>query len=384
LRRRTGETRFPWIASNLTDTATGARPTWLAPYQIIDTAGLRIAVLGYLAPETKLVQPAERTAGLRFGEGELALHEVLGEVRAARPALTVLLADAGAACDSVTCEGEVLRLAEQLGGSGVDLIVAGRSPRSFETRVAGIAIVGPGGPGAVAVADLVRTPAGGREVRVRVEPVAAGPPRTGSPVAGVLQSVNRLADSMERRVVARLKRPLDRAGSQFALGALLAEARRNAARADLGLVRNASIRSGLPAGAVTWAALRTVEPAGAALVQVTLTGTQLRELAERVVGDSGAPSAHLAGAEVRYDPRAARGRRTRRVELAGERKLGPQESYTLVTDDATAGGAGGLLPGGLAAVRLGLTDVEATAAYLRRLPQPVEPGPAVAFQSTRR
>lgn len=383
LRQRTGETRFPWIASNLIDTATGRRPTWLAPYRMIDTAGIRIAVLGYVAPETKLVQPAERTAGLRFGEGELALHEALTEVRAARPGLTVLLADAGATCDSVTCVGEVVRLAEQLGGSGVDLIIAGRSPRPFQTRVAGIAIVAPGGPGAVAVADLVKTPAGGREIRVRAEPVAAGPARPGSELAGVLRSLGQLADSMERRVVARLKRPLDRAGPQFALGALLAEARRNAGRADLGLVRNASIRSGLPAGVVTWATLRTVEPAGAALVEVTLTGAQLRDLAERVVGDSTVPSAHLAGAEVRYDPRAPRGRRTRRVELAGERKLRPGESYTLVTDDATAAGAGGLLPDGLAAVRLGLTEVEATAAYLRRLPQPVEASAAVAFQSTR-
>jgi hypothetical protein len=71
------------------------------------------------------------------------------------------------------------------------------------------------------------------------------------------------------------------------------------------------------------------------------------------------------------------------VELAGERKLKPEEAYTLVTDDATAAGVGGLLPQGLAAVRLGLIDVEAAAAYLRRLPQPIEPGPAVAFQSTR-
>ena len=56
---------------------------------------------------------------------------------------------------------------------------------------------------------------------------------------------------------------------------------------------------------------------------------------------------------------------------------------TLVTDAATASGVGRFCPAAARAYRLGLEDVEAVAAYLRRLPQPVELGPSVAFQSTR-
>ena len=94
---------------------------------------------------------------------------------------------------------------------------------------------------------------------------------------------------------------------------------------------------------------------------------------------------HLAGAQVRYDPRAPAGRRVKSVTLAGQRKLRPRASYTLATDDSTAGGAGGFaLLAGRPAERLGLLDVEAVAAYLRRLPQPVEVESPIAFQSTRR
>jgi len=184
-------------------------------------------------------------------------------------------------------------------------------------------------------------------------------------------------------VVARLKSPLDRGGRQDAVGAMVAAARRNAGRADLGLVRGGSIRGGLAAGPVTLAGLRAVEPAGEPLVLLQLGGKELRDLLERTLTDSAGPSVHLAGAVVRYDPRSAPGRRIRSVALAGGRKLESDGSYTMVTDAATASGAGGILPGGRSSERLGLQDVEAAATYLRRLPQPVELGPSVAFQSTR-
>ena len=53
---------------------------------------------------------------------------------------------------------------------------------------------------------------------------------------------------MLTRPLAELKRPLVRAGAQFPLGSLIAEARRNALRTDLGLVRTESIRADLPSG----------------------------------------------------------------------------------------------------------------------------------------
>jgi len=166
---------------------------------------------------------------------------------------------------------------------------------------------------------------------------------------------------------------------------VLAEARRNLARADLGLVRNASIRADLPAGAVTLARLREVEPAGSDLVRLTLTGAQVQSLLERVLDADDAPTVHLAGGQVRYDPRAPAGRRVKEVTLAGGRKVRPRDSYTLATDDSTAAGAGGYtMLTARPTERVGLLDVEAAAAYLRRLPQPVEVEASTAFRPTRR
>ena len=383
--KRIGESRHPWLAANVFDSATGRRPPWLAPYRILDTANLRIAVLGYLTPDTKVQQPPERTAGLRFGAGELGLHGALGEVRAAKPSLTILVAHAGGRCEELRCEGELVRLAEELRGSGVDLILGGDGAHPVETRIGGVPVVSPAGPGSLAVGDLVRTPAGGLELRTRIARLEPGPAPRGTPLAAALDTFARRRDSLARRPQALLKRPLTRGGSQHALGGVIAEARRNLARADFGLVRDASIRADLPAGQVTLARLRAIEPAGADLVRVTLTGTQVQALLEHALREGEPDAVHFAGGRARYDPRAPAGRRVREVALAGGRKLEPRERYTLATDGATAAGAGGFaMLAGNPVERVGLLDVEAVAAYLRRLPQPVELEASSAFRSTRR
>ena len=384
LKQRLSESGYPWLAANVQDSATGRRPDWLVPWRMVETGGVSIAVIGYITPDTKRSLPADRTRGLRFGEGELALHDVLGEVAARRPAATILLAHAGGACDAAACTGEIVRLAEQLGGRGVSLIVAGHTHQPMTTRVAGIPILEAGAGGStVGVADLVKTPAGGLEVRIGVVPVDSTRAGGDAPFRAALEAYRRRSDSLMSRPLAEMKRPLTRSGEQSPLGALLAEARRNALRTDLGLIRGESIRADLPAGPVTYARLSAVEPGRSDLVRLTVTGAQLTAALERALAGTG-PTVFLAGAQVRYDPRATPGRRVRGVVLQGGRKLRPAGEYTLATDDATAAGAGGLTP--LADVtneRAGLIDVEAVAAFLRRLPQPVEASRAVAFVSTR-
>ena len=128
-----------------------------------------------------------------------------------------------------------------------------------------------------------------------------------------------------------------------------------------------------------------MEPGGADLLRLTLTGAELRDLAEQSLGPDGTPRISLAGATVRYDPKARAGRRVKSIVLAGGRKFRPGDAYTLIADEASVLGEGGLrVLGGRRAERLGLIDIEAVARFLRRLPQPVEFQGGPAFLSTRR
>jgi 2',3'-cyclic-nucleotide 2'-phosphodiesterase (5'-nucleotidase family) len=385
LRARMGESPYPWLAANVVDSAGGRRPDWIVPYRMLEAGGLSVAVIGYLTPETKHTLPPDRTRGLRIGEGELALHEVLGEVAARKPAATILLAHAGGSCDSVVCTGEIVRLAEELAGSGVGLIMAGHTHRVMTTRVGRIPILETGSGGRlVGVADLVRTPAGGVEFRVGVTPVDSTRAGGGPELRAALDGYARRSDSLMSRPITELKRPLVRTGREFPLGGLVAEARRNALRADVGLVRTETLKADLPAGPVGYTRLSAVEPDREDLVRVTLSAGQFTALLEQALAGDG-PTVQLAGAQVRYDPAAPVGRRVRKVSLQGGRRLKRDDEVVLATDLPTVTGTGGLTAlRGLVYQREGLLDVEAVAALLRRLPAPVEVAHVPAFVSTRR
>ena len=384
LRRRISEARFHWLAANVFDSATGRRPDWAVPYRVLEGGGLKVAVVGYITADAKSSLKADLTRGLRFGEGALAIHDVLAEVRALRPDVTILLAHAGAECDGPVCTGEVIRLADAVESRTLDLVVAGHTHRPVDTRVAGISIIEAEGEGSLAVADVVRTSAGGREVRTRLETISPERVDADEKMALLVDEYRRRTDAITSRVVANVKFPLPREGDQHRLGGMIAEARRNVLRADVGLVGNAEIGADLPAGPVTYGQLYRVQPSESGLVKVTLTGAQLREVLEQALSRNGRPAAHVAGARVRYDPRRPAGRRIQRVELLGSRKFQSNAEYTLATDDFLAsGGEGYLALVNRPSVPGSILDVDAVIAYLRRLPQPAEFTAPAGFQSSR-
>ncbi len=385
LRRRISEARYRWLAANVFDSATGRRPEWVVPYMVLPVGGLKVAVVGYITAEAKTSVKPEFTAGLRFGEGALAIHDVLAEVRALRPDLTVLLAHAGGSCDGPVCSGEAIRLADAVESRTVDLLVGGHTHRLVNTRVAGISIVEAGPEGSsVAVADLVKTSAGGREVRTRIEPVSADRVEPDPEMAAMVESYRRRTDSITSRVVATIKAPLSRADDQQRLGGLIAEARRNVLRADVGLVGDAAVRADLPAGPVTYGQLFEIQPSQSSLVKVTLTGRQLREVLEHALAQGRRPSAYLAGAQVRYDPRRPPGKRVQSIELQQGQKLRSGAEYTLAVDELLAsGGQGYLMLAGLPSTPATILDVEALVTHLRRLPQPVDVRARPGFQASR-
>ncbi len=384
LRRRMAESRYTWLAANVFDSVSGRRPEWATPYRVVQAGGLKVAVVGYITAESKEAIKAEWTAGLRFGEGVLPINDVLTEVRALRPDVTILLAHAGADCHGTVCTGEMIRFADAVASKTIDLIIAGHTHELVNTRIAGVPIVEAGvGGRALAVADLVRTPAGGREVRTRIVPVNPDSIREDAVVSALVEGYSRRAESATKRIVASLKLPLFRRGNQYPLGYLIAEARRNVLRADLGLVGNGGIRSELAGGPVTYGQLYEVQPFQNALVRLTLTGRQLQEVLEHALA-GGTPAAHVAGAVVRYDPRRRAGQRIRSVEVQG-RALRRDGRYTLAVDDFLSGGGDGYnMLIGLPAEPGGILDVDAVITYLRRLPPPVEIIARPGFVSNRR
>ena len=280
-----------------------------------------------------------------------------GEVARAPAGLTVLLAHAGGACDCGGLHRRDLRLADELRGTGVDLIVAGHTHRVLDHQRRGDPDLETGSRG------RIDRRGGPGEDRRRADSTS------GSASVPVDSDRGDARRALSRAVARALPAPSDSradAGcspsssgrscaraAQYPLGNLIADARRNALRADLGLVRTEAIRADLPAGP---GHLRRGSPPssrrGATSSALTVTGTQLTAAAgarTRAAARPDRPPGRRAGAL--RSARAAAGSGCASVRLADGRKLRADAEYTLATDDATAAGAERLHHAGRAAGR---------------------------------
>jgi 5'-nucleotidase len=183
----------------------------------------------------------------------------------------------------------------------------------------------------------------------------------------------RTTDSLAQRVITDVALPLPRTGRQYPLGNLMADAFRNVLRADVGLVNNGGIRADLAAGPLTYGQLFTVMPFQNQAVTVTITGKQLRQVAEAVIGVDG-PAAHVSGIRITYDTTRPAGQRVRDLRLANGKKPKDKANYTLAVNSFLAAGQDGYTMLRTAPqTGAGMSDIEVMELYLRRLPRPVRP-----------
>jgi 5'-nucleotidase len=139
------------------------------------------------------------------------------------------------------------------------------------------------------------------------------------------------------------------------------------------VMNNGGIRTGLAAGVATYGSLFEIQPFANALYRVTVTGATLRDYLERVVYRRGQPSVHVSGLTIVYDSAAAEGSRLRSVTMANGTVLDTAARYRVILNDFMAmGGEGlGFSTSAIRSEPLGIIDLDALIAYLRKLPQPV-------------
>ncbi len=159
-----------------------------------------------------------------------------------------------------------------------------------------------------------------------------------------------------------------RLGDQYALGNLIADAQRAAGNGDVGVMNNGGIRAELRAGAVTYGDLHEIAPFGNRLVAITVRGDALRRYFESLV-DGNRVSVHISGATITFDQNAPAGQRIRRIVMADGRPLADRRTYRVVMSDFIASGGDGVgLSGGSAPEELGVVDLDALIAHLRKVP----------------
>ena len=392
LRARMTQAKYPFLSANITNTAGGGttRPDWATPWKLVTKSGVKIAVIGLTTTETPTSTASRNIQGLAFGDGAQAIKRYLPEARAAAD-FVIVVAHVGALCDSsaggenASCHGEILDVARQLDSGSVDLIVAGHTHARVNTVVHGIPIVEAQSSGrSVGIVDFVRT-GGRRVVRVQLVTPYADQVRPDVALTDALGRQQQAVRNITERVVARMKVPLRRAGDEYALGRLIADAQRTAGRADVAIMNNGGIRADLPEGTINWGQVYQVQPFQNRLQRLTVKGSVLEEALEQcVAGKDHMPDCHIAGAEVWFDGGKEPGKRVSRVRVNGK-DLDKGRTYTLVVSDFMAtGGSGFRMLAGSPREDIDVIDIDALTRYLGVLRAPVEAPDDVRFHRTDR
>jgi 2',3'-cyclic-nucleotide 2'-phosphodiesterase (5'-nucleotidase family) len=382
LRARAAEARFPFLAANLIEAATGAPPRWtnVRPTALIDVAGIKVGIVGVMTLRALTATSAGNVGGLSVTPLTETLRTHATALRANGAHIVIVAAHAGGRCtafdrpdDLSTCDAdaEVLTIARALPSGLVDVIVAGHTHAGMAHQVNGIAITeafsGGRAFGRVDLeidrrtkAILTRRSFPPRDLCEREHPTtkACGPASDaalvapeyeGAPVVPDAAVERALAPALEavrvlkaQPIGATLETPIRRQQPVSPLGHLVTDAMLAAVPgADIAVNNSGGgLRADLPAGPLTYGHVFEVMPFDNLMVTVRLTGRQLRQVFAASI-QQGRRGLGFSG--VRVEARCEAGAPAVTMTRPSGTAIADDDAVTLVTSDFLATGGDALL-----------------------------------------
>ena len=377
LKAAAARARFPFLAANLIDAATGLPVDWpnVRSSTLVDAAGVRVGIVGIMTRYGLTRTLASNVQGLDTTALASTVELEARRLRGHGADLVLVLAHAGGACfrfddpiDLSSCDddAEIFQLARRLPPDLVDAIVAGHTHGAVAHEVAGIPIVQAYSRGrAFARVDLT-VERGAGVVAARLFPpqgvCAAGAPdgwscatdggrpasyeaRPVQPDEAVVAAMQPELDRVNRwraeplGVILETPLPRNPDGIESPLGNLFADALLAAVPgADLAIGmggRRAGLRRDLPAGPLTRGPLYDVFAFDNRIVELAMTGAQVQRALARALTRElarslrGIPS--VSGIRVRVA--CAGERRELEIVRPSGASIGPNETLVVATTD---------------------------------------------------
>jgi 2',3'-cyclic-nucleotide 2'-phosphodiesterase (5'-nucleotidase family) len=336
------DSELPSVAANVIERATGERVAWTPPWRLVERAGVRIALVGLVTPETpeithpdartlEFVDPAEALARARTEIGARAdwilpvTHLGVSDDRALARAHPDLPLVVGGHSHTFLKEGlrEGGTLVVQAGAKAsalgrVDLWYDRAEQRVVESRARLI--------------DLDEEPAAEDRVplveAICAELAAKSAARMGEVVGRLTAPLSRFSD-----LAASRRDPL----TSTAAGNFVADVLRAHAIADVGVMNRGGIRTDIAAGDVTRRDVFELSPFENNVTVLTLTGAELVEMFRRSVTDDSHSGLEVSGAELETERAADQSRRLLLVRVAGE-PVDPAREYRVALPSFLADG----------------------------------------------
>jgi len=377
---------FPLLAANLDLSSEPSLASLLRPWEVLQVGGDRIGVIGALPEDLATISNPGPT--VQAGEAGPAIQAAIDALAAAGVNKVILLSHLGYEKD--------LQLAEKL--RGVDVIVGGHS-HTLLGRLPGLPQ--PRGEYPTVARDaagntvlIVHAWDRGRVLgRIQVTFDREGRVQKWAEAAPVPVDATVPEDPLVRSLVAALERPLAPVRDQVVghcaeaipttritslhaenpMGNLIADASL-AATAKAGsvaaFINAGGVRAGFEPGPVTYGHALSVQPFSNTLVQLELTGAQLKAALEQPLRHFPAEADGLLhpsrGTSYRVDPSRPPGQRVLDLRVANV-PVDPHATYRITVPNFIAGGGNGhTVVAGAAGYRYdtGIMDVDALVAFL--------------------
>ncbi len=329
LKVRASEARFPLLAANVIDEATGLPVAWdnVQPSTVVDIGGIKVGIIGVMTSHLKATTISANVVNVRVAPLAETITAEARALRQAGAALVIVTAHAGSRCEAFdnpvdlsSCDttGEIFEVARSVPAGLVDHIIAGHVHQGIAHVVNGISITSSfASTHAFSRVDFLVD----RDTGMRLDRLVFPPQRlcaSVDPASGDCAALNQadaVAARYEGRVVqampeitAIVARAADRARQlgerelgavletpitvkgrpEAALGNLMTDAILASIDGDIA-IHNVfgGIRASLPAGPLTYGSLYRMFPFDNRIAVVELSGHELR----RIV----AVQAHRAG-----------------------------------------------------------------------------------------
>ena len=324
LKARAAQARYPFLAANLIDDATGRPVDWpnVRPSALVEAAGIKVGIVGVMTIDALRATLRVNVQGLRVAPLVDTVAAEAAKLRAAGAQIVIVGAHAGGACgefgsptDLASCDAasEIFQLARGVPKGLIDVIVAGHTHQGLAHEVAGVAIIQGYALGRTfSRVDVAFDRQAQRVVRhellapqqicevqdpatlsceTPVKSAAPLPPaqyegRAVTPdpaiIAAMAPALARVRALQATSLGVILDTPFPRSGdTESSLGNLFADAlRARSIGADVAINNNfrGGLRADFPEGALTFGRLYDAFPFDNQLVTVTLSGNELRQV----------------------------------------------------------------------------------------------------------
>ncbi len=302
LKQRAKEARFPFLAANLIDEATGKPVAWdnVYPSVIVDVEDVKVGIIGVMSHNALATTIASNTVGLRVAPLARTIEREARALRAAGATIVIVTAHAGGECtrfdepyDLSSCETrhEIFGVAEALPADLVDHIFAGHVHKGLAHIVNGISITSSYSRATAfsrvdllvdrkrgSVIDKTLFPPTSLSIAGNYEGVELTPSRDVVEIAD--RAAEFAAEFKEQKVGITLETPFKLTDDpESALGNLYTHSMLDGVDADISIhVINGGIRANLPAGELDFGSVYEMSPFDNQLMIIELSGAELRQV----------------------------------------------------------------------------------------------------------